>query len=328
MYLQEFCNGEQDAALGRVRSKPGLNDQQPGIRLGLCCLFQEEPSHFKIRQAVHLEKLERKLQLAQLAATILHNGAALIQAIAYCGKEGIGSFRVNSRIFPLKTHPRLGYGLEELPDYAAIDTIYRQAAQLAVRLGIRLTFHPDQFTLLSSPDAGVTARSLAELAYHAEAAELIGADVLTLHGGGAYGDKRAALQRVAAAIEELPTAIRSRLALENDDRIYTPADLLPLCIRTGIPFVYDIHHHRCHPDGLTVEETTERALATWLREPLFHLSSPREGWQSATPRPHHDFIDFNDLPPSWRHLRITVEIEAKAKEIALKRLQHDLAQPI
>jgi len=340
MYLREYCAGdrgseapapfpgEQDPALGRERSAPGLNGKQSGIRLGLCCLFKEEPIHFGIRQAVHLEKLERKLQLAQLAATILHNGAALIQAIEYCGQEGIGSFRVNSRIFPLKTHPLLGYGLEELPDYAAIDAIYRQAAQLAARQGIRLTFHPDQFTLLSSPDAGVTARSLAELAYHAEAAELIGADVLTLHGGGAYGDKRAALRRVVAAIEKLPAAIRSRLALENDDRIYTPADLLPLCAGTGTPFVYDIHHHRCHPDGHTVEETTERALATWQREPLFHLSSPREGWLSANIRPHHDFIDFNDLPAIWRHLRITVEVEAKAKEIAIKRLQQDLARPI
>ncbi len=301
-----------------------MSTSKNGIRWGLCCLFQEEPIRFAIRQAVHLGKLERLDQLAQLAATLLHNGEALIQAIEYCGREGIGSFRVNSRIFPLKTHLQLGYHLEELPHYAAIEGIYRQAAGLAALQNIRLTFHPDQFTLMSSPDAGVTARSLEELAYHAEVAELIGADVLTLHGGGAYGDKPSALQRVAATIEKLPDAIRSRLALENDDRTYTPADLLPICERTGIPFVYDIHHHRCHPDGRTVEETTERALATWRREPLFHLSSPKEGWQSANPRPHHDFIDLDDLPRCWRDLRVTVEVEAKAKEIALRKLREAL----
>lgn len=303
-----------------------MNDQWNNIRWGLCCLFQEEPIHFAVRQAVHLQKLERDHQLAQLAATILHNGNSLMQAIEYCSREGIGSFRVNSRIFPLKTHPRLGYRLEELPEYGAIAEIYRKTALFAAQKDIRLTFHPDQFTLLSSQDPGITGRSLAELAYQAEAAELIGADVLTLHGGGAYGDKEATLQRVIENIENLPPAIRSRLALENDDRIYSPADLLPICERTGIPFAYDIHHHRCLPDGVSIEETTGRALATWSREPLFHLSSPKEGWQSTKPGPHHDYIDVNDLPQCWRRLRVTVEVEAKAKELALKKLQKDLGQ--
>jgi UV DNA damage endonuclease len=58
---------------------------------------------------------------------------------------------------------------------------------------------------------------------------------------------------------------------------------------------------------------------------LFHLSSPKEGWQAANPRPHHDFIDIDDLPQCWRHLRITIEVEAKAKEIALKKLADELS---
>ena len=297
-----------------------MSDTQQGLRLGLCCLFKEEPIRFAVRQAVHLRKLDRTRQLEQLSATVVHNGHSLIQAITYCNRSGIGAFRVNSRILPLKTHPQLGYRLEELPEYALIDQTYRQAAQLAVEKDIRLTFHPDQFTLLSSQDSGVTARSLAELEYHAAVAERIGADVITIHGGGAYGDKQTALQRVVRAIETLPPSIRTRLALENDDRVYTPADLLPLCAQTGIPFVYDVHHHRCNPDGLAVEEVTERALATWQREPLFHLSSPRDGWHSASPRPHHDYIDIDDLPQCWRGLWITIEVEAKAKEMALQRL--------
>lgn len=302
-----------------------MNRNPSGIRWGLCCLFKEAPIAFGIRQATHLGKLDRARQLTQLSDTIVHNGQALLQAIEFCHQQGIGSFRINSRILPLKTHPQLGYRLEDLPGYELIDQTYRQAGALAGRHDIRLSFHPDQFTLLSSADAGVSARSLAELEYHAEAAERVGADVLTLHGGGGYGDKPAALGRVIAMIEHLPDSVRSRLALENDDRVYTPADLLPVCAATGIPFVYDVHHHRCHPDGLTVEEVTERALATWSREPLFHLSSPRDGWQGANPRPHHDFIAIDDLPSCWRQRRITVEVEAKAKEVALRRLFAELS---
>lgn len=297
-----------------------MRNRQSGIRWGLCCLFREEPIRFAIRQATHLARFDRARQLALLSATILANGQALSAAIAYCAANGIGSFRVNSRIFPLKTHPAIGYCLADLPDHAAIDRLYRQAGRAAAEQDIRLTFHPDQFTLLSSPDAGVTARSLAELAYHAEVAEYIGADVITLHGGGAYGDKQAALGRLTRELGWLPGPLRDWLALENDDRIYAPADLLPVCASTGIPFVYDVHHHRCHPDGLSVEEATRRALGTWRREPLLHLSSPKDGWSSPNPRPHRDFIDLADLPDCWRDLPITVEVEAKAKEIALRHL--------
>lgn len=295
------------------------------IRWGLCCLFKEEPIHFAIRQATHLRKFDRVDQLAMLSATILANGKALQAAIAWCSNHGIGAFRVNSRIFPLKTHPDVGYQLAELPEHVAIEQLYRQAGRMAAGSNLRLSFHPDQFTLLSSPDPEVTARSMAELIYHAEVAEYISADVITLHGGGAYGDKQQALQRLIRTIDQLPEPVRTRLALENDDRVYTPADLLPICAATGIPFVYDVHHHRCLADGQTVEAITEQALATWNHEPLFHLSSPKDGWQSPNPRPHHDFIDLTDLPSCWLPLPITVEVEAKAKELALQRLHLDLA---
>ena len=291
-----------------------------GIRWGLCCLFVNEPIRFGVRTAAHLKKFDRARQLALLAESVLANGRALVQAIEFCHTAGIGAFRVNSRIFPLKTHPEVGYRLVDLPGHAEIEAVYRLAGETAARLDIRLSLHPDQFTLLSSPDEGVTARSVAELVYQAGVAERIGADAITLHGGGAYGDRRAALARLEANLERLPETVRSRLVLENDDRIYTPADLLPLCARTGLPFVYDVHHHRCHPDGQSIEAVTEQALATWLREPLFHLSSPRDGWQGANPRPHHDYIDPGDLPACWAGRQPTVEVEAKAKELALQRL--------
>ena len=97
-------------------------------------------------------------------------------------------------------------------------------------------------------------------------------------------------------------------------RVYTPADLLPLCKTKGVPLVYDVHHHRCNPDGLTVEQATAMAIATWDREPLFHISSPLAGWDGPRPARHHDFIVPEDFPACWRRLCITVEVEAKAKE--------------
>lgn len=294
------------------------------IRLGLCCIFHSADIRFKSHQAGHMLKLARDEQLDRLSTTILHNASSLLHALTYCLEHGIGSFRVNSGFLPLKSHPRLAYRLDELPDGMLIYELLSAARSYADTYNIRRTFHPDQFTLLSSPHDHVILQSLAELEYHAELAELIGADVIILHGGGAYGDKISALARLAENIEQLPVQLRSRLALENDDRTYTPQDLLPVCTRTGVPLVYDVHHHRCLPDDLTVEEATRQTVATWNREPLFHLSSPRDGWQGTNSRPHHDYIDPEDFPACWRNRAVTVEVEAKAKELAVERLSRHL----
>ena len=140
----------------------------------------------------------------------------------------------------------------------------------------------------------------------------------------AYGDKRKALEDLARNLGRLSQRARSRLTFENDDTVYTPADLLPLCRAEGVPLVYDVHHHRCHGDGLSEAEATERALATWGREPLFHLSSPLAGWEGPKPERHHDFIDLRDFPVCWRGLDLTVEVEAKAKEVTVLKLMSDL----
>ena len=91
-----------------------------------------------------------------------------------------------------------------------------------------------------------------------------------------------------------------------------------------MPLVYDVHHHRCNPDGMSVEQATKKALATWNREPMFHISSPIEGWDGPKPERHHDFIDVKDFPTCWRRKKITVEVEAKAKEVAVEKLSGEL----
>ena len=295
------------------------------LRLGLCCLFHDQPIKFATTTATAMGRLERAAQLERLAGLCRANAAALGQAVAYCAAHGIGAFRINSQILPLKTHPATGYRMEELPDAAMIIQEFKQAGRAAARAGIRLSMHPDQFVVLNSPKKEVVRSSLAELAYQAEFAEWTGVDVINLHGGGVYGERAVALERLERVMDALPSAIRTRLTLENDDRSYTPADLLPICQRTGVPLVYDVHHHRCLPDGRSIEETTAAAIKTWNREPLFHVSSPKNGWDSGEdPKPHHDFINPADFPACWRTLDLTVEVEAKAKELAVERLAVEL----
>lgn len=86
----------------------------------------------------------------------------------------------------------------------------------------------------------------------------------------------------------------------------------------------DVHHHRCNRDEHSEEVATELALATWDREPLFHVSSPIDGWTGPKPERHHDFLDVQDFPIHWLGLDVTVEIEAKAKEVAVLKLNKEL----
>ncbi|MDH3454791.1 MAG: hypothetical protein OEL80_06550, partial [Desulfuromonadales bacterium] len=142
-------------------------------------------------------------------------------------------------------------------------------------------------------------------------------------------DKRSALMRLTEQVAALPEPVRSRLTLENDDHSYTVEDLLPVCAKLGIPLVYDVHHHRCNPDNLTVGEATHACLQSWRqigREAYFHISSPKYGWQGK-PKPHADFIDSTDFPVEWLPLDATIDVEAKAKEVAVLRLQQELALP-
>jgi UV DNA damage endonuclease len=299
------------------------------LRLGLCCLFNQAPIRFRSATAKFVRPLDRPAQLVKLSALCLDNARSLVAAVEEVHRLGFGSFRVSSPLLPLYTHPEVGYRLEELPDAQEITVTLRSVKALKEKHLLRISFHPDQFTLLSSPRPEVTAASLKDLAYQVMLAELIGADVINIHGGGVYGDKQSALSRLVKEISALPEPIRSRLTLENDDRSYTVEDLLPVCEQLNVPLVYDVHHHRCNPDALTVAEATDACLQSWQRlgrEPYFHISSPKHGW-GGKPGPHADFIDIADFPAEWHGLEATIDVEAKAKELAVLKLKKELSLP-
>jgi UV DNA damage endonuclease len=321
-------SSDRRSALARsgLQPSPTTPTRLPeGLRLGLCCVFAAEPIKFRTTTAAVCQRLSAEDRSAKLADICRANAEALFAAIECCARRGIGSFRVNSQILPLKTHPECGYDLRELPDGEAIVERFLACGELASRLDVRTTFHPDQFVVLSSPREEVVVSSLAEIEYQAEVAQWIGADVINVHAGGVYDSAEAALERFARNLERLSDAARERLTIENDDKLYAVEPLLPLCQREGVPLVYDVHHHRCRRDGLTAGEATEQARSTWNREPLFHISSPKEGWGGPGCHRHHDYVAAGDFPDCWLGWPLTVEVEAKAKELAIEQLAQALA---
>ncbi len=293
------------------------------MRLGLCCLFKEEKISFRTTTAKALTSLPRGEQLVKLSGICLDNIRNLQLALEAVHALGIGAFRIMSPLLPRMTHPQVGYEITDLPAAELIRNLMDDAKNFAQEHDIRLSFHPDQFVVLSSPHPHVVVNSIRELAYQAELGEALGADLINIHAGGVYGDKQSALERFRQVFSALPEIIKKRLTLENDDMSYTVRDLLPTCEALGIPLVYDVHHHRCNPDGLSVEEATHLAGETWRkagREQYCHLSSPRAGWGGGDPGPHADYINPEDIPSCWPGRKMTVDIEAKAKELAVVRI--------
>lgn len=325
-----MCSRECSASVARMMSSQKKRGdwlgaaKNPSLRLGLCCQFVNEPIAFRTTTATSLLRLDPEQRRRKLSELCRENADSLKKAIRYCAAHGIGSFRVPSNILPVKTHPEAGYAVVDLPDGEDIVAAFRNCGALAAAFHIRTSFHPDQFVVLNSARADVVRKSVDEIEYQAEIAEWVGADVVNIHAGGAYGNKKRALDHFSRNVDLLSDRARSRLSIENDDKIYTPADLLPVCRAAGLPLVYDVHHHRCLSDGLTIEEATTEAIKTWNREPLFHISSPIAGWDGPGPHRHHEFIDPRDFPVCWRALSVTVEVEAKAKELAVFRLQQEL----
>ena len=298
------------------------------LRFGLCCQFIKEPIKFRQTTATALLKLPYNARIKRVSELCLGNVLSLEQTMYTLQKLDIGAFRVMSPLFPRYTHPEVGYHIEELPEAMDIIEKLKSVGELQHRLDIRLSFHPDQFVLLSSPNTEVTRKSILELDYQAMLAELIGADVINIHAGGVYGNKPAALDRLCNNVSALPKRVLARLTLENDDVSYTVADLLPVCFELKIPLVYDVHHHRCNPDGMSINQATQKCIETWENsgrgEPYFHISSPKNSWNEGNPKPHAEMIDINDFPRFWQSVNATIDIEAKAKELAVLTVMREI----
>ncbi|MFH2092836.1 MAG: UV DNA damage repair endonuclease UvsE [Pseudomonadota bacterium] len=294
------------------------------IRFGLCCIFKEQPIKFRRSTAKYLSQFPVVEQRNRLSDICLTNSSSLLKALAFCRQNNINGFRINSQILPLKTHPQFGYDILDLPQAGQIIDNFKACGELSRKYDIRTSFHPDQFIVLSSVNPEVVKRSISELQYQAELCQWVNADVINIHAGGVYNDKQSALKRLRKVIDTLPDYVRKHLTLENDDKSYSPKDLLPVCKDMSIPLVYDIHHHRCFKDDLSIKEATHLSVCTWNREPLFHISSPIGGWQATNIRSHHDYININDFPRFWMSMNLTIEVEAKAKELAVLKLMAEV----
>ena len=202
-------------------------------------------------------------------------------------------------LVPYGTHPSYPqfHGQVErfAPELCALGNALRAA-------DVRVSEHPGQYTVLGSPRPDVNKRSVADLIQSDQVFTAMDFDAaqapLLIHAGGRYGDPAAARSRLLRTIESLPVSLHERLCLENDDRLWSAAEVAEICQTSGLRMIWDLHHHRCqNPEGLDLAEGLSLALKTWpaKQQPKVHLSSGRAG---PLDRPHSDQVSDDD----WRLL--------------------------
>jgi len=259
----------------------------------------------------------------RLIQTVQNNLDCTLEMLRFNVKHHILFFRITSDLVPFASHPICQFGWQPF-----FQSKFREIGDFIKAHGIRISMHPDQFTLINSLDTGVFERSIQELTYHAQVLDLMGLDTsakIQIHVGGAYGNRDKSITRFIERFGLIDEMIKRRLVVENDDRIYKIEDCLTIHVETGIPVLFDAFHHEVNNSGKTIREVLDLVSETWKERdgiPMVDYSSQKSGERKGR---HTNSIDpkaFRKFLVQTNPFDFDLMLEIKDKErSALKAIE-------
>jgi UV DNA damage endonuclease len=257
----------------------------------------------------------KKYSEANLIQKVENNLDCLKKILEFNAKNKIFFFRISSDIIPFASHPINTFNWkshfkEKLEDIG----------RFIQNKNMRISMHPDQFVVINSLDKKIVDKSISDLKWHCELLDSMGLDEtakVQIHVGGVYGDKEKAIKRFITVYNKLPSVIKKRLAIENDDRSYSLADCLEVNKKCGIPVIFDSFHHECLNNGESLQEALEKANKTWKKgdgDLMVDYSSQKPKARSGS---HVDTLDekhFKKFLDKARALDPDIMLEIKDKE--------------
>ncbi len=294
------------------------------VRFGYVAMSMnlKNASPSKTMTVKQFEKIaDKKAAIRKLERIAQENILNTIRLLKYNRGENIHLYRFSSKLIPLA-----GHELVEDWDYLApIKDTLAEAGDIVQATKMRVSFHPDHYTLLNSSRKEVFYQSVEILKRHVAIIKMMNLSTKhrnVLHVGSKAGDKQNAIQRFIARFPLLSKEIGESLLLENDDKTFTAEETLGIAQLLYIPMVLDLHHDRCNPSKKSAGDLWPDIIKTWNASeypPKIHISSPRS---DANIRAHADLINIEDLFPFLQNIKaitpqLDVMIEAKQKDNAL-----------
>lgn len=288
----------------------------------------KESSPNKTVTLKNLEKVERSQWFKRVRDISKINIANTIRLLRYNKAYGIKMYRFTSKLVPFATHP-------EFKDWdwrSELSEDFKKLGDTVRETEIRVSTHPDHFTILNSPRPEVVEAAVRDLDYHSTMFELMGLGPeykMNIHVGGMYKNKEDSINRFYEGFTALEDRIKKRIVLENDDKIFTAEEVLGICQKLEIPMVVDFHHDFCNQSNHSLKDLIGEIWRTWEVQkvpPKIHLSSPKS---ENDKRSHHDYINpenflgFIDISRNSPR-NVDVMIEAKMKDEAVFKLMEDV----
>jgi UV DNA damage endonuclease len=302
------------------------------MRFGYACInLALAAQKIKVNRSM-IRQTFREKGITYASALALANFTDLEKVIDWNIEHGLTLYRMSSEMIPWMSE----YEITDLPHYEKIRNILARCGEKVANGGVRLTFHPGPFNVLASNSEQVLTKTIKELRQHGEIMDLLHLPEspfakINIHVGGAYGNKALALSRFAGNYMKLPSNVRKRLTVENDDKanMFSVTDLLWLHNETGIPVVFDYFHHEFCTGGLDEEEAFLAAVDTWPRDikPVVHFSSAKKKFEdaSAVATAHADYV-YSEVRNYSKD--VDVMLEAKAKDAAVIKYLQDYSNGI
>jgi UV DNA damage repair endonuclease len=289
-----------------------------------------------------LNRQTREVAEQRLWDLMVHNISSTHKLVERVGNldESLRMVRLSSDILPVYTESNWSYFWRRSDVRNFCEQAFGQVGATARSLGVRLSFHPGQFTVLASDNPDIVNRSIDEFEYHADMARWMGYGrtfqdfKCNVHIAGRRGP-----DGILDAYKRLSPEARNIITIENEENAWGLDDCLALS--HTIPIVLDIHHHWVR-EGEYISSSDRRVKQveeSWrgLR-PTMHYSVSREdylvghssdtspnytqlleqGYKKSKMRAHSDFY-WNNACNDWALTfldRFDIMCESKAKNLA------------
>lgn len=289
-------------------------------------LWDASPS--KTITFTHYSKLPKGERIDKLKSITAQNLYHTKRILYYNIAHEIQLYRLSSSIVPLATHPEVMWDF-----YTPFKDKWDELGELIQKFNLRVSFHPNQYTLFTSPREEVTMNAVKDMEYHFKMLQALNSlhnGLINIHIGGAYGDKNQSLKRFHHNLKQLPKEIRNHMTLENDDKTYNVRETLSTCEKENIPMVLDYHHYMANKGDVDLPHYLLRIFNTWNsfnNVPKVHISSPKS---NQTYRSHADFVSIDFVLPFLKIAKelnqdFDIMVEAKQKNLAMHKLVDEVS---